>query len=114
MISDRISDDIHPKEIFEYGYPHSNAPLQFLLKFERCKPRNAARHQTKYDVINDVKMFPAVYRGIYFRKFLTLSNQKSRYKSKCIRIVVYRFYCTALYHSQGRRRVINVILFAYI
>ena len=73
-----------PNEIFEYGYPHSN--MQFRLKFERCKPRNAARNQTKHDVINDVKMFPAVYRRMYCRKFLTLSNQNSRYKSKCIRI----------------------------
>ena len=70
----------------EYGYPHSNALLQFRLKFEPCKPHNAARHPTTYDVINDVNMFPAVYRRIYCRKFLTLSNQKSRYKSKCIRI----------------------------
>ena len=63
-----------PNENFEYGYPHSNALLQFRLKFERCKPRNTARHPTKYDVINDVKLFPAVYRRIYCRKFLTLSN----------------------------------------
>ena len=73
-------------EKFEYGYLHSNALVQFRLKFERCKPGNAARHQKKYDVINDVKMFPAAYRRIYCRKFLTLSNQKSCYKSKCIRI----------------------------
>ena len=92
MISERISDDIPPQnENFEYGYPHSNALLQFRLKIERCKPRNTARHPTKYDVINEVKLFPAVYRRLYCRKFLTLSNQKSRYKSKCIRIVVYRF-----------------------
>ena len=76
-----------PNENFEYGYPNSNALLQFRLKFERCKPRNTARYPTKYDVINDVKLFPAVYRRIYCRKFLTLSNQKSRYKSKCIRIL---------------------------
>ena len=73
-------------ENLEYGYPHSNALLQFRLKFERCKLRNTAHHPTKYDVINDVKLFPAVYRRINCRKFLTLSNTKSRYKSKCIRI----------------------------
>ena len=33
-------------------------------------------------------MFPAVYCRIYCRKFLTLSNQKSCYKSKCIRIPI--------------------------
>ena len=75
-----------PNENFEYGYSHSNAHLQFCLKFEHCKPRNTARHPRKYDVINDVKLFPVVYRRIYCRKFLTLSNQKSRYKIKCIGI----------------------------
>ena len=38
------------------------------------------------DIINDVKLFPTVYHRIYCRKFLTLSNQMSRYKIKCIRI----------------------------
>ena len=80
-----------PNENFEYGYPHSNALLQFRLRFERCKPRNTARHPTKYDEINDFKLFPAVYRRIYCRKFLTLSNQKSLYKSKCIRTKTYSY-----------------------
>ena len=71
-----FSEYTSPNENFEYDYSHSNALLQFRLEFERCKPRNAARHPTKYDVINDVKLFPAVYRRIYCRKFLTLSNQK--------------------------------------
>ena len=53
---------------------------------ERCKPFIAARHPTKCDVINDVKLFPTVYRRIYCRKFLTLSNQTSRYKLMCIRM----------------------------
>ena len=75
-----------PNENSEYGDPHSNALLQFRLKFARCKPRNTARHPTNYDVINEVKLFPAVYRRIYCRNLLTLSNQKSCYKSKCIRI----------------------------
>ena len=78
-----------PNENFEYGYPHSNALMQFDLKLERCKPHKAARHQTKGDVIDDVKLFPTVYRRIYCRKFLTLSNQTSRYKRKCIRIIIY-------------------------
>ena len=42
MISERISDDIppyirrytSPNENFEYGYPNSNAFLQFCLKLE--------------------------------------------------------------------------------
>ena len=49
-----------PNEIFEYGYPHSNALLQSCLKLERCKPHKAARHRTKCDVINDVKLFTTV------------------------------------------------------
>ena len=36
-------------------------------------------------VINDVKLFPTVYRRMYCRKYLTLSNQTSRYNIKCIR-----------------------------
>ena len=79
-----------PNENFEYGYPHSNALLQFELKLERCKPHKPARHPKKCDVINDVKLFPTVYGRIYCRKFLTLSNQTSRYKLNCIRITCKR------------------------
>ena len=75
-----------PNENFEYGYPHSNALLQFDLKFELCKQHKAAHHQAKGEEIDDVKLFPTVYRRIYCRKFLTLSNQTSRYKCKCIRM----------------------------
>ena len=74
-----------PNENFEYGYPHSNA----LLKKEHCKPDKATCRQTKCDVINDVKLFLTVYHRIYCRKFLTLSNQTSRYICKCIRIACY-------------------------
>ena len=73
-------------ENFEYGYPHSNALLQFCLKLDPCEPHKAARHPTKGDVIDDVKLFSTVYCRIYCRKSLTLSNQTSRYKRKCIRI----------------------------
>ena len=74
-----------PNENFEYGYPHSNALLQLCLKFEHCKPHKAACHPTKCNMINDVKLFLTVDRSIYFRKYLTLSNQTSHYKIKCIR-----------------------------
>ena len=40
----------------------------------------------KCEVINDVKLFPAVYHRIYCHKILMLANQTSRYKSKCIRM----------------------------
>ena len=65
-------------------------PILFRLKLERCKLHNAVRHQTKCDIINDIKLFPTVYRRMYHRKFLMLSNQKSHYKSKCIRMLVFR------------------------
>ena len=54
-----------PNENYEYGYFHSNAPLQFRLELEHCKPHKWARHPKKYDVINDVKLFPTVYRAGY-------------------------------------------------
>ena len=61
MISKRISDDIPPRyENFEYGYPHSNALLQFRLKLELCKPHKAAHQPTICDIINDVKLFQTV------------------------------------------------------
>ena len=84
MIYERISDDTN--ENFEYGYPHSNALLQFPLKWEHFKLHKATCHPTKCDVINDIKLFPTVYRRIYCHKFLTSSNQRSCYKSKCIRM----------------------------
>ena len=75
-----------PNENFEYSYPHFNELLKFHFKLKRYKPHNAARHPTKYEIISDVKLFPTVYCRIYCRKFMTLSNQMSQYKMKCIRI----------------------------
>ena len=60
-----ISKHISPNENFEYGYPHSNALLQFCLKLEPCKLHKAAHHPTKCDIINDVKPFPTVYRRMF-------------------------------------------------
>ena len=87
MISEHITDDIPPQnENVEYGYHHSNAFLQFCLELERCKPYKAAHHPRKFDVINDVKLFATVYCSLYCCKCLTLSNQTSCYKAKCIGI----------------------------
>ena len=77
-----------PNENYEYGYPHSNALLQSHLKLEPCKLHKAACRPTKCDLNNDVKLFLTVYCRIYWRKFLTLSNQMKRYKRKCIRITI--------------------------
>ena len=49
--------------------------LQLCLRLEHFKPHKATRHSTKYDIINDVKQFPTVYRRIYCRNFLKLSNE---------------------------------------
>ena len=83
MISERISADIPPQmKILNMVIPI----LMQFCSFECCKPHNAARHLMKCDVINDVKLLPTVYRRINYRKFLTLSNHKLRYRSKRIRI----------------------------
>ena len=80
MIPESIANDIPPQiKILKMN-------AQFPLKLKRCKPDKAACHPTKYDVINDVKLFPTVYCRIYCRKMLMLSNQTSPYKSKCIKI----------------------------
>ena len=89
MISERISDDIPPQMKI------LNMVIPILMHFctfdsnpiveSRIKPHVIQ----KCDVINDVKLFPAVYRRIYYRKFLTLSNQTSRYISKCNRMYNY-------------------------
>ena len=60
---------ISPNKKFEYGYPHSNALLQFELNFEHCKPHKATRHPTKCDVINDVKLFSTVSQDILSQIF---------------------------------------------
>ena len=86
MISKGISNEIPPQIKIFISYPHSNALLQPRFKLEPCKPHKAERHPPNSDVINDIKLFPTIYRRIYCRKFLTLSNQTLRYKSKCIRI----------------------------
>ena len=63
-----------PNENFEYGYPHSNALLQFPLKCKCCKPHKAACHLTVCDVINDVKLFQTILFRIYCHKFLNFQS----------------------------------------
>ena len=52
----------YPNENFEYGYPHSNALMQFRLRLERCEPHKAAHHPTKGDVI--------LMTSNYFRQYI--------------------------------------------
>ena len=106
-----------PNENFEYGYLHSNVLLQVHLKLEHCKPHKVARHPMKYDIINGIKLFLTVYCRIYCRKFLTLSNQTLRYKSKCIRMVVLRFVFILkilnFYHrsTRGIWKILSMVLY---
>ena len=85
-----------PNDKFECSYPHSNAFINDFL-FKRnvlftqmtsavsCVKSNASQWEA---TLRDDVGFPTVYRRIYRRKFLTLSNQTSRYIHKCIRISV--------------------------
>ena len=93
-----------PNENFEYGYPNSNALLNFPLKktvkmYFVAPKRPAATSYIKplasciYSLVSQWKAtlhndvgFPTVYRRIYCRKFMTLSNQRSRCICKCTRI----------------------------
>ena len=61
--------------------------LQVCLKLEHCRSPKATRHPTLCNIINDVKLFPTVYRRIYCSKFMMLSNQKLCYKIKHTRIL---------------------------
>ena len=103
MISERISDDISPlNENFEYSYPHSNALITFSLQkdsenvlccaymYSSCQLHKTACQLHMHLSHNDVEI-PTVYRRIYCRKFMTLSNQMSRCICKCIRMYMYTY-----------------------
>ena len=65
LISERISDDIPPPmKILNMVIPILMHFCSFFLKLQ-----NDTRYSTKCDLINDVKMFPTVYRRIYYRHF---------------------------------------------
>ena len=74
-----------PNENFEYGYPILMHFCSFLSNWSAASRVKPYAIQPRCDVINDVKQFATVYHRIYCSKFLTLSNQMSRYKIKCIR-----------------------------
>ena len=85
MISERISDNISPQmKILNMVIPIQCTSV-VSSRIGALEAHKAAHHPTRCDVINDVKLFPTVYRRIYCRKFLTLSNQTSCYKRKYIR-----------------------------
>ena len=86
-----------PNVKFEYGYPHYNALLTFSLQKDSenvlcCAYTSSDASCIKplasciYSPVNNDVGFPIVYRRIYCRKFMTLSNQTSRCICKCIKI----------------------------
>ena len=92
-----------PNEKFEYGYPHSNALLQFRPQFElgsRIKPHVIQRDVTLLMTSNYFRQYIA---GYTVANFLTLSNQTSRYKIKCIRMASMCEFGT--YHIGRQRRL---------
>ena len=86
MLSERITDDIPPQmKILDMVIPilmHFCSLISNMSVASFIKPHLVQ----KRDLINDVKLFATIYCRIYCRKYLTLSNQTSCYKSKCIRI----------------------------
>ena len=89
VISDRISNYIPSQmKILIMVLPILMQFWSYGFKLEHWKPQKAAHHLMICDVLNDVKLFPTVYHRIYCLKFLTLANQASHYKIKCIRIIV--------------------------
>ena len=93
MISESIFDDIHvslQKKILNMVIPILRHFYSFVSNWSfasHIKPH--VIHPTKCDVIDDVKLFPTIYRKMYCSKILTLSNQAPRKKSKYIRILTY-------------------------
>ena len=91
-----------PNEHFEYGYHHSNTLFNiYSSKAQHFAPNwsfvsNVKQLHRPTDLTYDVGA-PTVYRRIYWRKFLTLSNQMSRYIHKCIRMLFCVSVCVFLY-----------------
>ena len=112
MIFERISDDIPPQmKILNMVNPilmhfcslFSNGSVASCIK--------APSHPTKCDVIIDLKLFSTVYGRINCCKFLTLSNQTSRYKSKCIIMLDdCHTWSVTIYRAQSR----IYLVFSYI
>ena len=83
MISERISDNIALQmKLLNMVIPILMHFCSFVSNWSvtSCIKDKAARHPTKCDQINDVKLFLTDSRIILW-KILTLSNQMSHYKS---------------------------------
>ena len=99
-----------PNENFEYGYPHSNAVLQFELKLDRCKPHSAARHPTKGDVINDVKLFPTYIAGYTVANFLRYPIRR-RVTNSCALELIFMALYAVLYKIDCMACMFNILFY---
>ena len=108
MISKRISDNIPPQmKILNILIPilmHLYSLVSNWSVASCIKLHKGVRHQMKLDVINDVKLFPTVYCRIYCRKFLTLSNQTSRYKASALEYSIYLY----IFQKQNHHKMSGV------
>ena len=74
MICERISDDMPPQmKILNMVIPILMHFCSFVPNWS-VKPHKAAGQPARCDVINDVKLFPTVYRRIYCLKFLVIQS----------------------------------------
>ena len=75
MISEHTSDDIPPQmKILNMVIPivmHFCSFISNLSVASRIKPHKGIHHQMKCDVINDIKLFPTVFRRIYCCNFFS-------------------------------------------
>ena len=54
-----------PNSVFQNSGILSDALLQYHLKLDQYKPRKAARHPTRCDVINDVSILQNILSQIF-------------------------------------------------
>ena len=74
-----------------YMYVHSKQLRPVILttlflgkhKLKHYRPYKAACYPTKFEILNDIKLFPTGYRRKYCRNFFNFIH-----KSKCIRITI--------------------------
>ena len=92
MISERITDYIPPKM---KSLNMINPILMHVCSFV-SKLYKAASHPTKCDVINDIKLFPTVYRCYTVAFFCRFPIRHRVTKSSALEFVVFRHGCVGL------------------
>ena len=61
-------------KLLNYGYPYSNALLQFCLKLKPCEEHKSTCPTMKCDVMNEIKLFPTVYPRRPYMLGYTIAN----------------------------------------